>query len=529
MCIALIAYAADEKQDEVPRFDINRFQVEGNTLLDKARVDKLLAPFTGKGKDFGTVQEAIEALEQAYRDRGFSMVAVTLPEQGIEHGVVVLRVIESRIGKIDIVGNHFFDQTNIRNSLPGLQQGITPNLNTVSKTLKLANENPAKKINLQLLNTDKENVTDAHIEVKDERPWKIGLSADNTGTKDTGVMRAGILLQHANVFNRDQLLTLQYITAPEKWGTGQGYKDVGIYSLGYHMPFYSLGSSLDAIGAYSTTDSGTVNTGVGSMGVSGKGSILGLHYNQNLTRIGDYEHKLTLALDYRAYENSVTLLGIQLGNNVTVHPVSLTYSGTITIDKVNVGFYLTDIQNIPGNWDGRDDESDFNNSRAGAPRSYNVIKYGANVSYAFPGDWQARALVNGQYTNDPLVPGEQFGIGGASSVRGFHEREIAKDQGYSGSVEIYTPDLSKLVNVTSFQSRFLVFYDRGYVSLRNPAPGDIVSTQIDSIGPGLRITDGKKFSFSADYGLVVNPPDETTTEKTTRWSGLLHVSASILF
>ena len=132
-------------------------------------------------------------------------------------------------------------------------------------------------------------------------------------------------------------------------------------------------------------------------------------------------------------------------------------------------------------------------------------------------------LFNGQYTNDPLVPGEQYGIGGANTVRGFSERQFSNDQGYSGNVEIYTPDLSMLFGVAAFQSRLLMFYDRGYVSSK--VPGDTVSTQVASMGPGLRIMDGKRFSISVDCGFVVDPPDENTS----RWSSVWHLSASLMF
>jgi hemolysin activation/secretion protein len=524
MFTALTAFAAPEKPagdkpDTVPRFDIKSYRVEGNTLLSAGNLDSILSPFTGRGRDFGAVQEALDALEQAYRDHGFSMVMVTLPEQELESGVVRLIVNENRLGKINIEGNRYFDRTNIRRSLPRLRQGETPNLNAVSRSLKLANENPAKKINLQLLKSDKENAIDANIAVKDEAPWKIGINADNTGDKQTGASRLGFLLQHANVFNRDHLLTLQYITSPGK------LDKVSIYSLGYRIPLYSLGSSIDLIGAYSNVDSGAISAASYNMNVSGKGSILGIRYNQNLTRIGNYEHKLILGVDYRAYENTVDFLGSQLGNNVTVHPVSLTYAGTLTMDKINAGFYLTDLQNLPGGWDGRDAAADIEKARAGAAQSYNIFRYGANLSYALGADWQARVLVNGQYTGNPLVPGEQYGIGGANTVRGFAEREFANDQGYSGSAEIYSPDLSRLFGVKAFQSRLLMFYDRGYVSRIDPLPGDTASTQIAGIGSGLRITYGKRLSLSVDCGFVVDPPDEYTS----RWSNVWHLSASLLF
>jgi hemolysin activation/secretion protein len=196
------------------------------------------------------------------------------------------------------------------------------------------------------------------------------------------------------------------------------------------------------------------------------------------------------------------------------------------MDKITAGFSLADLQNLPGSWDGRDTAEDIEKARPGAPRGYNIFRYGANLSYVLGADWQARMQVNGQYTNDPLVPGEQYGIGGATTVRGFSEREFSNDQGYSGNVEIYTPDLSGLFGVAAFQSRLLVFYDRGYVSRKDPMPGDTVSTEIASIGPGLRITDGKRFSLSVDCGFVVDPPDENTSP---RWSNVWHLSASLLF
>ena len=516
---AFHVFAAESPRDPVPRFDIRGYTVEGNTLITPEKLEAVLAPFTGEGRQFGTVQEAIEALDRAYRDRGFSMVKVTLPEQEMKDGRIRIQIIENRVGKIQVTGHRFFDPQNIRDSLPGLREGEAPNVDSISRSLLLANENPAKKIHLSLQKSDRANEIDAKVAVRDEKPWRIGVTADNTGSKETGRSRLGLLFQHANVAGRDHLLTMQYITSPEK------VDKVAIYSVGYRIPFYSLGSSIDFIGAHSNVNSGTITAPTYSIDVSGKGTALGLHYNQNLTRIGNYEHKLMVGLDYRAYENDVNFLGIQLGHDVTVHPLSLTYTGKWTFDLSRAGFYLTGLQNLPGSWDSRDEGADFERARAGAPRGYSLLRYGANLSYVFPGDWQTRASMNGQYTNDPLVAGEQFGLGGTGSVRGLREREIANDRGYAGSVEFYTPDLGRGLGFTAFESRLLVFYDRGSVSRRNALPGETKRTEAASVGPGIRITDGKRFSISADWGIVVDPPDENTS----RGSGVWHLSASILF
>src|SRR5258708_25665727 len=70
----------------VLRFDINQYQVDGNTLLKPAVIERLVAPYKGKQKDFANVQRALEALEIAYRDLGYGSVQVVLPEQNIASG-----------------------------------------------------------------------------------------------------------------------------------------------------------------------------------------------------------------------------------------------------------------------------------------------------------------------------------------------------------------------------------------------------------------------------------------------------------
>ena len=55
--------------------------------------------------DFGYVERAMDALQGAYRKRGFGLVKVILPEQELNRGVVHLKVVETRIGKVRVEGN----------------------------------------------------------------------------------------------------------------------------------------------------------------------------------------------------------------------------------------------------------------------------------------------------------------------------------------------------------------------------------------------------------------------------------------
>ncbi len=114
-----------------------------------------------------------------------------------------------------------------------------------------------------------------------------------------------------------------------------------------------------------------------------------------------------------------------------------------------------------------------------------------------------RLRMDGQYTEDALIPGEQFGIGGWNSVRGFLEREIASDRGFSGSLEFYTPNIApRSIGVDNL--RLLVFYDAGVVHLNDPAPGDVTRQSISSAGLGLRVGIKKNVAVRADGASVID-------------------------
>lgn len=485
------------------RFDISRYRVEGNTLLPQDEVDRVVAPFAGQRRDFGDVQRALEALQEAYRVRGYSAVQVYLPEQELARGEVQLRVVEARIARLEVSGNKYFDEANIRRSLPALAAGATPNANVVAKNLKLANENPAKQTNVVLRAGAKEGEVDARVDVVDESPSKWFLTLDNTGTPQTGYHRVGVGYQHANLANRDHAITLQYVTSVEE------PSQVGIYSIGYHLPLYHLGASMDFVAGYSDVDAGSTQTPSGALTFSGRGGVVGARFNWHLDHHAGYDHKVVFGLDHRMYRNACSLgtfgpagCGAAAATfNLT--PVSATYAGTYTYPTGRVAFYAGASANIGGG--SRGDTQALSAARANADAHYWLARAGLDWGQALPGDWQLRARLDAQHADEVLVPPEQFGIGGANSVRGFLERERADDRGHFGSLELYTPELATSVGLKDWNLRLLAFYDFGRVVRIDPLPGEQHRDGIASAGIGVRVALPKRFSLRFDVANIVDP------------------------
>jgi hemolysin activation/secretion protein len=85
-------------------------------------------------------------------------------------------------------------------------------------------------------------------------------------------------------------------------------------------------------------------------------------------------------------------------------------------------------------------------------------------------NWVLSLRADGQLANQPLVPNEQFGLGGLAGVRGYHEGEVFGDDGWRITTEQKTPDY---VVGTAYRNHPLtirgsVFMDYGEAYLVDP-------------------------------------------------------------
>lgn len=502
------------------KFEIRSYRVDGNTLLLATDIESLLRAYTGKSRDFGDVQQALEALQALYTERGYTGIRISLPEQELERGDVTFKVVEPRIARVLVEGNEHFSADNARNSVPSLVPGTSPNARKIAASVRVANESPAKQSVVLLRPAERDGEVDAVIRMADVAPLRYSISFDDTGTKETGKHRIGFSMQHANLLDLDHILTAQYVTSPEN------PKDVSVLGLGYRIPFYARGDSLDLIAGYSRADSGVVQN---LFDVSGQGTIYIARYNQNFQKWGNVEQRLVYSFDYRVYQNLVTPVGgtFNFVPDVTVHPVGLTYSGQLRQDQRELNFYLGYSQNIAGGNDGTDDV--FKASRHDARAAYRIWRFGFTHTATFFKEWQYRLKLDGQYSPDALIAAEQFGMGGAESVRGFNERYSTNDNGHRVNMEVYTPEFGRLLGLDTARVRLLGFYDTGHTSRNFPQPGELHRMSLDSVGFGIRMSYGTHLTVRGDFAQVIHDGTQTNTPTGRTNSNRLHFLVGYVF
>ncbi|HQR05145.1 MAG: ShlB/FhaC/HecB family hemolysin secretion/activation protein [Proteobacteria bacterium] len=516
--VASPAWAEDEK------FDIQRYSVEGNTLLTPAEMEALVGPYTGQGRVYGDVQKALTALEDAYRSRGYGAVQVFVPEQELGSGVIRLQVIEASLGKVVVTGNSHFSTENIRASLPQLQEGTSPNLRQISENVQLANENPAKKVEVTLGTSEQEGQVDAKVAVVDDNPRQFVLSLDNTGDTRTGQYRLGAAYRDSNLFGHDETLTLGYTTAPGLSNVGPpSGVDVDVLSAGLRIPFYRLGDSLDVVwGRSSVNMPASVVAPGGALALNGKGEIIALRWNHLLPRAGEYSSRWIFGFDQKDLKNPCNGGLVNAGCVALLERiVSATYTGNWQKPGMyadfNAGlFYNTGLGEKQDDW-----RYDYAANARSTNKNFWILKGGGSYLQVLPGDWQVRGVLNAQYADSPLPASEQLSLTGYSAVRGFSERILTADSGFVANLEAYTPDLIPAFNLSPEWGslRALVFYDFAYGWSR---PQDSVTwydgynritvpaglrplnerTNIASLGLGLRYTLAKNLTARFDWACI---------------------------
>lgn len=471
------------------RVHIERFSVTGNTLLAAEALDAALARHTGD-RTLAELQQAAAEVQALYRQAGYGSVIAYVPPQKGEPGVATIAVLEGRVAAVYVSGQRRSTQAQVRRAVPGLREGRTPQLRQLDAQIQLANENPSRQIALALEAGQKPGEVEARVSVTEGPASRWTLALDNTGSPSTGRLRTALGYQNGTLWGLDHQLSTQLQIAPER------PRAVAVVSASYRIPLYEPRLAFELFGAYSDVDGGTASTPAGPLQFSGQGKTLGVRLSRPFERRGNLGQRLAFGLEQRAYLNDCTIQGLppgacgSAGGSVVVHPLSVDYQ--LQLDApLPLGLSLGYSRNLAAG--GRHaGAADFDLVRPGARARYQLVRLGAQAALPLPGSWQAVMRAAGQWASGGLVPGEQLGIAGAATVRGYQEREVTGDSGASASLELSTPALLRVADGSGPLLRLIGFIDVGRVSNRldTPCLGEQTRCTLASFGIGARLDYG---------------------------------------
>jgi len=465
---------------------VEHFDIEGNTLLPIERIQQRIQPWLGQ-RTMGQLREAASAVQDLYRRAGYGGVVAFVPEQTVAGGRIRIRVVEGKLQQVEVIDNQHFSRENILASLPALQVGATPDVRRIDAQIQMANENPAKSLQLLLQPGREPGTVAAKLSVVEGPVQRWSGRLDNTGGERTGRWRAALGWQHADLTGNDDVLSTEFQTSPGHWS------EVRVLSLGYRVPFYAHSMALDGFAARSDVDGGTTQTAAGDLAFSGRGRVLGLRLSRYLERFGNIDQRLQLGLEQRDYLNDCSIAGLPpgacggAGASVRLSPLSVGYT-LQAAGEYRVGLSASLAHNL--GWGGANASADaFDRVRVGAKPGYTIGRFSATLAVPLLSFGTVEARGSVQYANRALVPGEAFGVGGAQSVRGYEERELNGDRGVRASLEYGSPNLlAALPGAEKIRLQAVAFADVGWVQQvgAEQCLAGRSTCRIGSLGFGLR-------------------------------------------
>lgn len=486
--------------DAGPAFDIWEYEIEGSSVLPVEAIERAVQPHLGPGRAMKDVDAARNALEAAYQQAGFLTVLVDVPEQRVDGGVVLLRVIEGKVGGLYVTGSRYHSQGFIRERVAGLQEGAVPNFNEVQQQLATVNRTEDRRVQPVLKPGRLPGTVDVELQVADELPVSGSVELNNNHSRDTTPLRLTGSMRYDNLFQRDHSLTLTAITAPAEPSESK------VLVANYGIPL----EGADSWSLSLTWSNSDVET-LASTQVLSRGTTFSLRRHMAFgradgTRLFSAGFDLKNLKERADIDTPLRYLPFQLAyaDQWSDGPdrVLLNSSFTFTIGRL-----LQRDVTCPSDVDPSAQADQFACKRFGASASFAAFKLDGRWSHDF-GPVSLAGRLGLQIASGPLVSAEQYALGGADTVRGYLENEASGDHGVLASLELRGANQAARLGAPWREFTPVVFIDAARAYTLQPLPGQASRTALMGSGLGLRLSLAW-LEASIDLARAVKPTSAT--------------------
>jgi len=474
LAAALLLVCGAAAAQPVRSFDVEEYRVEGNSVLPDTAVEDSVYPFLGPGRTAEDVEHARAALEAVYAKQGYPTVSVELPAQSVRDGVVVLKVVERRVGRLRVRGSRYFALSEIRDGAPSLAEGTVPRMADVQRDIVNLNQWPDRTVTPVLRPGEVAGTVDVDLQVKDSLPLQATLEVNNRHSADTTPLRATGSLSYNNLWQRGDSASVSFQVAPQRPA------DAGVWSGSYLFRIPS--SRLSLVLSYLNSNS-NVST-LGGTNVLGRGSVLGLRLLVPVTAEAAFSQSLSIGLDRKDF-NDITELGAASSSApILYYPVSITWQAGWTTEAAQTAATVSYVAALPGVGSST---PEFDAVRAYAKPGFAYVRVDGSRLQELPYGLQAFLHVQGQITDQPLISNEQLSAGGVDTVRGYLESEALGDYGVVSQAELRSWQLAGDGGGMLTDLRGYAFVDGGGVAIHQPLPEQRASDGLASLGLGVRV------------------------------------------
>lgn len=466
-------------------FELKAIRFNESAFIDAATLSEIGSRYVGRPVRFADLNEMIGEINAIYAQRGIVSARALIPAQTIDDGVLLVRLVEGRLGQLEIEGNGATRDGFIAGRLP-LTPGEVVDVPALRESLTRLNRTTELSVQSALRAGSAPGETDMLLQVDEPPRVSAQVFVDNLGTESTGELRGGAILQIYSPLGIDDRLTFYGVGSE---GTTNGF-------VGYRFPFNRSGGRVDV--SYSQGDIEITDGPFVPLDITGDSTSYDVTFTQPFLR-GD-----SLWLDAFAggswSESNTDISGAALSEfDVTRYTIGITLRGFTdrSVWSLQQGASRAESENIFG------DTLDLD-----------IYNGNGSVFYRIDDRWSAQVRGGWQYTSEETVPSPLlFQIGGISSVRGYPEGALAGARGYYVNLEAqhqWREGLSPFA-----------FIDHGLIDDISPD-----RETISSVGLGLAWQYGRYLAGEISWGHALEEvlPDQDSgrlhARVTYSWAGL---------
>jgi hemolysin activation/secretion protein len=482
---------AENKEEtlELPEEEVSFTITEIKLLGEKSEkfhwVQELLQKYQGRKIGKEGINILVKQASNAIIAKGYVTTRITIPEQDISKGVLTLELIPGFVEQIvfeDPKATARWD-----NALP-IKPGDLLNIRDIEQGLEQFKRVPSQDADIKIRPGKKIGQSDIVITMKRDKPWRLTLSTDDSGSEATGKIQMSTNLSIDNLFNDNDLFYASINNDLVHQGNKKGTDGKSIY---YSIPY---GYWTLSVGASQNDYHQTITQYNQSFKYSGENENVNFKVQKIIERSQTSKTQLSWAINKkisRSYIEDTEFTNQR--KEVTSSTLGLyhrQYYGKTVLD------YEVDYQwAVP--W--------FNSVLTeNAAKDEPTTKYRiwtVDTTLTTPmkfGNSQGSYSLNirGQYTNNTLFTTDQFSIGNRYTVRGFDgEETLTAEKGIYLRNEFSVPVAQK--------QEMYIGIDYGHVA--GPSAQGLVGKTLIGSAVGFRGSLGKA-SYDVFTGWPIKKP-----------------------
>ena len=405
--------------DEI-HFQLKDIRIDGARTLPADSFRPLYQGLIGHDVTLSDILNVADGIEAEYKKQGYLLVRAYVPPQHVKDGIFTIKVVEGFVADTSVVGGRPTEQRQIQAYLEPLKNERPLRLATIERALLLSNDIPGVSAT-GVLRPAANTPGASELVVTIVQPRVINaLSLDNRGSDFSGIWTVTGSSTINSIFGNDQL-TSTIAASPHS-----------LEQIAGQLQYQRLIGDSGLIGSLLLAASkGSPGSTLGTLDVRTDSWAVGPRLTYPLIRTREQ----TLLLDggFTFQDAKIDILGAPISHDRwRVLDVGLSYTRTDPVGGLFSG--VIDIaQGLPIFGATPNDSPEI--SQGGKT---DFTKVTGNAHYVVPvvQPVSVAMAIQGQYSFNPLITGEQILYGGTQIGRGYDPGAITGDRGIGTSFEV---------------------------------------------------------------------------------------------